>query len=295
MPRVWSYALFVQSLPQAREAARARSASLTQGVTAYHVIGDQGSWVVLVHGLVTPSYAWQPLAEVLAAQGFRVLRYDQFGRGLSDRPPARYDLDLYVRQLRELADTLGIAKMHLIGWSMGALIVTRFAAESPDRAESIGLIAPGLYAGGTLKILGQSLLRLPGARRLVASRIDEVIDRLESQHLSRPDRFPDYNERAREQLRFPGMAESFASTVANFPAHAGDQWATVGQHPRPVLVVWGTDDSLTPYANNRRVSQLYPGSELLTVEGARHAPHLDHQEIVYPAILRHVTAAENRP
>ncbi|WP_205876544.1 alpha/beta fold hydrolase [Mycobacterium camsae] len=264
-------------------------------MTAYHVVGDDGPWVVLVHGLVTPSHAWQALSEALAAQGFRVLRYDQFGRGLSDRPPARYDLDLYVRQLRELVDTLGIESMHLIGWSMGALIVTRFAAESPDRTDSIGLIAPGLYASGTLKILAQSFLRLPGAHRLVASRIDDVIDRLECQHLSRPDRFPDYNEQAREQLQFPGMAESFASTVANFPAHAGDQWAAVGRHPRPVLVVWGTEDSVTPYANHRRVLQLYPGAELLTVHGARHAPHLDHSEVVHPAILRHLMAAENRP
>lgn len=281
----------MQSLPQAREAARTRSASLTHGVTAYHVVGDQGPWVVLVHGLVTPGYAWQPLAEALAAHRFRVLRYDQFGRGLSDRPPVEYDLDLYLGQLRELVDTLGIESMHLLGWSMGALIVTRFAAENPDRTKSIGLIAPGLYATGALKILAQSLLRLPGARRLVASHINDVIDRLESQHLSRPDRFPDYNEQAREQLRFPGMAESFASTVANFPAHAGDQWAAVGRHPRPVLVVWGTEDRVTPYANSRRVLRLYPAAELLTVPGAKHAPHLDHAEVVYPAILRHLRAA----
>ena len=278
----------MQSLPQAREAARARQASLSQGVTAYHVVGDHGPWVVLVHGLVTPSYAWEPLAEVLAAEGFRVLRYDQFGRGLSDRPPTRYDLDLYVQQLRELVDTRGIDSMHLIGWSMGALVVTRFAAECPDRAASIALIAPGLYLGGPLKVLGQLLLRLPGAHKVVASRIGDVIDGLESQHLSHPDRFANYNERAREQLRFPGMAESFASTVANFAANAGDQWASVGRHPRPVLVVWGTDDAVTPYANSRRVLHLYPNSELLTVQGAKHAPHLDHPEVVYPAILRHL-------
>lgn len=284
----------MQSLPQAREAANAQTASLSQGITAYHVAGDEGPWVVLVHGLVTPSYAWEPLAEVVAAQGFRVLRYDQFGRGLSDRPPVAYDLDLYVGQLRELVDTLGIQRMHLIGWSMGAVVVTRLAAEYPDRAASIALIAPGLYVGGSLRLAGQRLLRLPGARRLLASRIGTVIDGLQHQHLSRPDSFPDYNERAREQLRFPGMAESFASTVANYPSDAGDRWASVGDHQRPVLVVWGTEDSVTPYANSPRVLNLYPGCELLAVDGAKHAPHLDHAEVVHPAILRHLAAAEHR-
>lgn len=282
----------MQSLPQAREAADAQTASLSQGITAYHVAGDEGPWVVLVHGLVTPSYAWEPLAEVLAGQGFRVLRYDQFGRGLSDRPPIRYDLDVYVRQLRELVDTLGIDSMHLVGWSMGALVVTRFAAESADRAASIALISPGLYAAGSLKILAQRLLRLPGGQKLIASRIGDVVDQLENRHLSRPRRFPNYNRRAREQLRFPGMAESFASTVAHFPARAGDQWAAVGRHRRPVLVVWGTEDKVTPYANRERVLQLYPRAELLTVQGAKHAPHLDHAEVVHPAILRLLAAGE---
>ncbi|OBJ89188.1 hypothetical protein A9W97_14585 [Mycobacterium gordonae] len=284
----------MQSLPQAREAARAQSASLSHGVTAYHVAGDEGPWVVLVHGLVTPSYAWEPLSELIAAQGFRVLRYDQFGRGLSDRPRVNYDLDLYVGQLRELADTLGIESMHLVGWSMGALMVTRLAAECPDRAASITLIAPGLYASGSAKVAAQLLLRLPIARKLVASRIGDVIDRLPQQHLSRPERLPDYRERTREQLRFPGMGESFASTVANYPAQAGDQWAAVGEHPRPVLLVWGTNDSVTPYGNHSQVLRLYPAAELLAVEGAKHAPHLDHAEVVHPAILRHLTAAENR-
>ena len=242
----------MQSLAQAREAASAQSAALSNGVTAYHVAGDRGPWAVLVHGLVTPGYAWEPLSEVLVAQGFRVLRYDQLGRGLSDRPRVRYDLDLYVGQLRELVDTLGIESVHLIGWSLGAVIVTRFAPECPDRVASVA-------------------------------------------HLSRPYRFPDYSERAREQLRFPGMAESFASTVANYPAQGGDQWASVGAHPRPVLVVWGTEDEVTPFANNARVLRLYPRAELLAVQGAKHAPHLDHPEIVHPAILRHVMAAENRP
>ncbi|OBK19918.1 alpha/beta fold hydrolase [Mycobacterium asiaticum] len=280
----------MHTLAEARLQAGAESAALSQGVTAYHVVGDHGPWVVLVHGLVTPSYAWESLAEVLAGHGFRVLRYDHLGRGLSDRPPIRYDLDLYVAQLRELVDHLGIETMHLIGWSMGGVIVTRFAAEEPERVASIALIAPALYVGGALTHLGKLLLRLPGAAKLLAGRIGYVVDRLDREHLSRPEQFPDYNQRAREQLQFPGIAESFASTVINFPVNAGDRWAGVGRHLRPVLVVWGTRDSAAPYANSGPVSRLFPRSELLTVEGAKHAPHLDHQDVVFPAILRHLTA-----
>jgi pimeloyl-ACP methyl ester carboxylesterase len=264
-------------------------ASLSEGLTAYHIDGDRGPWVVLVHGLVTPSYAWEPLAKTLAAEGFRVLRYDHFGRGLSDRPAIRYDLDLYICQLRELIDTLGIESMHLIGWSMGGLIVTRFAAEHPASVASLTLISPGLFLDSFG--FGQRLSRLPGMHRLIAWRVGDVIDRLDKAHLSHPDQFPDYNKRAREQLAFPGMGESFASTLAHFEMNAGDQWQTVGEHPRPVLVVWGDRDRVTDYANATRVLQLYPRAELLTVKGAKHAPHLDHSEIVHPAVMKHLKAA----
>jgi pimeloyl-ACP methyl ester carboxylesterase len=277
------------SLIEARAGAGAETARLSAGDTAYHRAGDDGPWVVLVHGLVTPSYAWEAMADTLVTEGFRVLRYDEFGRGLSDRPAVRYDLDLYVRQLRELTDTLGIEMMHLIGWSMGGVIVTRFAAEQPTRVKSITLIAPALYQQSRFMRI---FTRLPGARSLIGWRVGDVIDQLQKVHLSRPDRFRDYGKRAREQLAFPGMAESLASTVTNFPWGAGDRWRVVGEHPRPVLVVWGDSDRATPYRNAPRVLQLYPRATLLTVNGGRHAPHLDHSELVYPAILGNLKSAE---
>ena len=42
--------------------------------------------VVLVHGFSVPYFIWDPTFEFLTKSGFRVLRYDLFGRGYSDRP-----------------------------------------------------------------------------------------------------------------------------------------------------------------------------------------------------------------
>jgi pimeloyl-ACP methyl ester carboxylesterase len=146
------YAASMTSLIQARATVGAQTARLSDGDTAYHRAGDDGPWVVLVHGLVTPSYAWEALAGTLVTEGFRVLRYDEFGRGLSERPPVRYDLDLYVRQLRELTDFLGIETMHLIGWSMGGVIVTRFAAG--QRARVACLRPTSITASGSGSVDG---------------------------------------------------------------------------------------------------------------------------------------------
>jgi pimeloyl-ACP methyl ester carboxylesterase len=279
----------VSTLAEARAHAGARTTQLSDGCTAYHVHGDSGPWVVLVHGLLTPSFAWEPIAERLAGEGFRVLRYDWFGRGLSDRPPLQYGLRVYLRQLRELTEFLGIGTAHLIGWSMGAVIVAEFAAEHPERVSSLALIAPALFVNPPLPL--RILMRLPGAQRIVASRIGAVIDRLEALHLSRVEQFPNYRQRAREQLAFPGVPASFASTLIHIPLNAGEDLRSLGEHPRPVLVVWGDNDTVTPYAHADRVRKLFPRATHLTVEGGKHGPHLDHSELVLPAILDNLRAS----
>ena len=61
--------------------------SLGAGVTHFELAGPpDAQTVVLVHGFSVPYYIWDPTFDALAAAGFRVLRYDLFGRGWSDRP-----------------------------------------------------------------------------------------------------------------------------------------------------------------------------------------------------------------
>ncbi len=92
----------------------ARSGSfvaLSDGCTHYELGGPQdGRPVALVHGFSVPYFIWDPTFRFLADSGFRVLRYDLFGRGFSDRPHLRYDIDLFCKQLRELLDILGFER-----------------------------------------------------------------------------------------------------------------------------------------------------------------------------------------
>jgi len=272
------------SLDAARAAAGVSTVRTSDGVTAYRIHGDRGPWVVLVHGLITPMYAWEPLATALAAAGFRVLRYDQLGRGLSDRPALRYDLALYARQLRELLDAVGIARAHVVGWSMGCVVSSRLALDHPDRIDRHVLIAPGLFVEPPLKLKIVSRLPIVGPRIMAAS-ASSFIDGLPAEHLNHPERHPGYRERMREQLAYPGVEASFASTLQHYPWRAGPEFRKVGEHPRPVLLIWGDDDPATRYANAARVRDLYPRAELVTLRGARHAPHVDRADEVQAAIV----------
>jgi len=86
-----------------RHAASGNFAHLSDGFTHYKIAGLGSSrTVVLIHGFSVPYYLWDKTFDPLGRAGFCVLRYDLYGRGLSDRPHGHYSADLYDRQLLDL-------------------------------------------------------------------------------------------------------------------------------------------------------------------------------------------------
>ena len=63
---------------------------------------DNGETLVLVHGFSTPHFVWDGVKGFFLDAGYKVLVYDHFGRGLSERPAVIYGKALYVESLREL-------------------------------------------------------------------------------------------------------------------------------------------------------------------------------------------------
>ncbi|MGB8621512.1 MAG: alpha/beta fold hydrolase, partial [Paracoccaceae bacterium] len=128
----------------ARASAPGKFAELSQGVTHYRWSGPLGGPVaVCVHGLTSASYVWDPVVRALNMMGFRVLRYDLYGRGFSDRPPGVQDRDFFLRQLRDLLEDQGIGQVDMmVGYSMGGSIATAFTAEDPGRVLRLVLLAP---------------------------------------------------------------------------------------------------------------------------------------------------------
>lgn len=112
------------------------------GNTRYELKGE-GEACVLVHGYATPYYIFDKVFDCLVANGYRVLRYDLLGRGLSERVKTDYTPELFARQLAEIADKFFPAEpFHLIGTSMGGSVTTAFCATYPGRAKTLTLLAP---------------------------------------------------------------------------------------------------------------------------------------------------------
>jgi pimeloyl-ACP methyl ester carboxylesterase len=155
-------------------------APLLQGETHYLWHGPaRGPVAVCIHGLTTPSPIWDGVAGGLTTLGYRVLVYDQFGRGYSDSAAGKTDLPLLVGQLEGLLDHLGLTdNLTLVGYAHGGVIATTFAATHPERMKRLVLLASkgivdhesqmqGLIR--RVPLLGDWLFQMFGARQLRSS------------------------------------------------------------------------------------------------------------------------------
>lgn len=119
---------------------------LSYGTTSFELCGPHDAPViVLLHGGTIPMCIWDDQVKEFTEAGFRILRYDQYGRGGSQRLSIPYTRKIYSEQLKELLDTLNIKQpVHLLGPSFGGAISVCFASQYPELVKSMVLISPVL-------------------------------------------------------------------------------------------------------------------------------------------------------
>lgn len=259
----------------ARKGAPGQFVRLSDGVTHYELSGpDSGRVIVLVHGFSVPYYIWDSTAAALSAAGRRVLRYDQFGRGLSDRPNVDYTADVYDRQLGELLDSLHInGPVDVAGVSMGGWVTATFTGRHPKRVRSLILVDPVAdTASRSLGMFGWPLVGPYLWQTLVAP---TTADNQASDFLH-PDRFPDWADRYRPQTRLRGFGHALLSTRrVEAGLHMDSVYRVVAQTQIPVMLLWGTSDKTVPFERNAIVRKALPAAEFHPIEDAAHLPILE--------------------
>ena len=262
-------------------------------MTHYETAGPpSGPAVVLVHGFSTPVLVWERTAPALAAAGFHVVAYDLFGRGWSDRLRCAYDPALYERQLRGLLETLAIRwPVDLIGFSMGAQICAHFANRYPARVRRVVLVDPAGFGPSSLRP-GRFAL-LPGIGEYAQRRKgpEWVADRAVAMFLD-PNLLPlDFRDRVLAQARFRGTGRALLSTRRSMPADARELYRDLAASRKPVLLVWGREDRITPFVQLEAALATIPSAEVLVVDKAGHAAQYERPEVVNPAVVEFLRRA----
>ena len=279
----------------ARRSASGQFVRLSAGYTHYELAGPaDGPVVVLAAGFSVPSYIWDPTFKALTDAGFRVLRYDYYGRGFSDRPDVPYTQAFYVRQLAELLDAVKLTgPIDLAGLSFGGSVVTSFADAYPARVRSLVYMDPSFRTVGTLPPLTDVpfvwdlFTTIFTERSWADAQLGDFVH---------PDRFPDWPDRYRVQMQYRGFRRArLSEIVANVSVDQRPELQRVGQHGRPVFVVWGKQDPNVPFEFSASLMELLPQGHLLAVDDSGHLPLWEQPAVVNPAIVAFLRQVNGMP
>lgn len=277
----------------ARSEVRGSYARLSDGMTFYHLSGpDSGPPVVLVHGFSVPSYIWDSTAVALSGAGYRVLQYDIFGRGYSDRPDVTYGADLVDRQLGEIIDSAGFrGPVHLMGLSYGGFVTGTFAGRHPERVRSLTLVDPAAGPWGSLPWFIRLPVIGPMAWQMMA--VPGMADNQLSD-FANPAEWPGWPGLYRTQMQFKGFGRALRSTaIFQSAVNMDSVYATVGAQAFPVALIWGVEDSTVSIKLSAGVREAIPRIQFHPIERAGHLPHMERTDVVNPILLEFLRNADS--
>ena len=260
---------------------------LSNGYTHYELGGQKnGQPVVFVHGFSVPYFIWEPTFNFLAESGFRVLRYDLFGRGFSDRPKVLYDIDLFSNQLKELLDVLGFEQINLMGLSMGGPIASTYATRYPDRVNKLVLVDPAGAKPVTLSRLlkavttpgfGELALGLFGRKHMLEGIASDFYD---------PENVRAFADRYMVQLKYKGFMRAILSTMRSGMLDSfADVYQQLGAQGTPVALFWGKNDKTVPFEHNVDIRIAVPQAKFYAIDKCGHIPHYEKPNEFNPILL----------
>ena len=229
----------------------------------HYEVDGEGEPLVLVAGTAFDMSFWDDLLPQL--RGFRVLRLDNRGAGLSDVPDEAFSIEQMADDVAAVMDAAGMPSAHVYGMSMGGLIAQDLAIRYPERV--LSLVLGATYAGGPPLSRAVRLLPL-----LLSEKGPEDLLRATAPFLSATpipataDRFPGHGRAPRNKraLRRQLAAQMRYSSMRRL--HMIQQ---------PTLVMHGEKDRLISPLNARRMTRRIPGARLRLIVGAGHMYHHD--------------------
>jgi pimeloyl-ACP methyl ester carboxylesterase len=256
----------------------------------YQEMGEpDGEPLVLVMGLATQMIAWfDGLCELFADRGFRVIRFDNRDVGRSTHlksagMPSRRDLLLGRRSsapylLSDMAkDTVGlldfleIDRAHVVGASMGGMIVQQMAIDHQERLRSMVSIMSTTgqrFTGSpSLKTFGLMLGTPPSDRDRVVSRGIRTFKVIGSPGFPfEEDVVREMAERSYERGHSAaGVARQLQAILAS-----GDRTEGLRKVHVPATVIHGTRDPLVKPSGGRATAKAIPGARLMMIDGMGH-------------------------
>ncbi len=242
--------------------------------------------VILLHGVTGHARTWDEEAAELASR-FRVLALDQRGHGDSDPSPgADYTVATMSADVAAFADALGLARVSVVGLSMGGRVAIAFAGRAPRQVDRLVIVdmGPDISAAGMTRVsalmarspeLFTSLEHALAFHRMTNPLYSEAMLRHRVHHGTRPVEGGltwKYDRGLRDAVRSGTWRDSI------------DLWPLWRAIACPILLVRGAESDVLSAETAKRMLDENPNTRFAEVPGAGHTVPGD-QPAAFRALL----------
>ena len=235
--------------------------STSEGETHVLDVGE-GEVILLIHGSTGSIADWQEKIVDRLAESYRVVAFDSFGFGLSERNDSfDYGYPLWTEQAIDVLDALEINRAVVVGHSAGGFATAILAAQNPDRFRGAVLTGHGLSFDWF-----QLVPAVPGIGDIWAASQPIIGDAFSEE----------YQARAADVHRIRGTRRAYLTFVRNQYSFATLDYFNVYEEIEiPVLQMHGENDASIPIEAARDVSSRIADARFVAIANSDHFIHID--------------------
>ena len=268
--------------------------------------GPQKGIVLLINGAGGDALEWPPkFIQALVDAGYRVIRYDNRGVGMSDRVANwdrtnPYTISDLAEDAVAVMETLNVEEAHIVGHSMGGIIAQEIATHNPEKVSSLVLMSTSGYIGDpdlpsmtSSYLISSAFKSIPllkyrffgGERNLVKERIAKVVAFMGSEDLDLREttELVLYGLRERRGISIQGARQHLKAVMVS-----GSRYEKLHTLNVPTLVIHGTVDPMNPIEHGEKLVEVIPNAVGLWLDNAGHVfPYTNYMDIVSEKIISH--------
>ena len=262
-----------------------------RGIETAYIDEGEGQTVLLLHGFTGSKLDFHDEVPRLA-RTYRVIVPDNRGHGESTNTgdADSYGIATLVEDLASFVDALGLSRIHLLGHSLGGMVVMRYALTAPARLASLVLMdtspAPIIMPAGAREAFAKSLatLGVDGMIAMMRSRpvpqqIQNGIDRIgEAEHWRRVE--------TKLKQMDPVAFQALGMELSGVEGVTEQLYAL--ELPTTIVVGEADDPFIGP---SRLMAEAVRGAVLEIIEDAAHSPQYENRDAWRAAIDRHLIRA----
>ncbi len=231
--------------------------------------GDpDGLPIVFANSLGTDFRLWDKVISRLPQKGYRLIRFDKRGHGLSSCPKPPYSMEDLSRDTEQFLDSIGVHSCVFVGLSIGGMIGQLLASRQPQRIK-------GLVLSNTGAKLGDAATWQDRISSIQANGIEPIADSIMERWFCESFRQTAESFGWRNMLTRTPM-DGYTGCCA---AIAGtDLTDSTSKLDLPVLGIGGSEDLASPPDVVRATTALVSGSRYVEISNAGHLPCVEQPD-----------------